>query len=158
VHGFVVSQEPVAGSEVPAESQVFLYIGAPARTVRAEAPPVEESAQAEPWDGSTVELDGDPDGELAAEGPVAESPVDEADVEYVEESPVDEDPADAEFVDDEAEDEWFEEREPTRVWRVRVAYRFQRANGRFPFRLRVRRGQVGFPYGDGESRWVEVDT
>jgi PASTA domain len=30
-HGFVVSQEPVAGSEVAADSQVFLYIGAPAR-------------------------------------------------------------------------------------------------------------------------------
>jgi hypothetical protein len=42
--------------------------------------------------------------------------------------------------------------------RVRVAYRFHRAYGRFPFRLRVRRGQVGFPYGDGVSRWVEVDT
>jgi hypothetical protein len=32
-HGFVVSQEPVAESEVAADSQVFLYIGAPARTV-----------------------------------------------------------------------------------------------------------------------------
>jgi len=42
--------------------------------------------------------------------------------------------------------------------RVRVAYRFHRAYGRFPFRLRVRRGQEGFPYGDGLSRWVEVDT
>jgi hypothetical protein len=42
--------------------------------------------------------------------------------------------------------------------RVRVAYQFQRAYGRFPFRLRVRPGQVGFPYGDGVSRWVEVET
>lgn len=42
--------------------------------------------------------------------------------------------------------------------RVRVVYRFHRAFGRFPFRLRVRRGQAGFPYGDGLSRWVEVDT
>ena len=42
--------------------------------------------------------------------------------------------------------------------RVRVAYRFHQAYGRFPFRLRVRRGQIGFPYGDGVSRWVEVDT
>ncbi|MGH2878310.1 MAG: hypothetical protein ACRDK4_01715 [Solirubrobacteraceae bacterium] len=45
-----------------------------------------------------------------------------------------------------------------RLGRVRVAYRFHRAFGRFPFRLRVRRGQAGFPYGDGLSRWVEVDT
>jgi 5-hydroxyisourate hydrolase-like protein (transthyretin family) len=42
--------------------------------------------------------------------------------------------------------------------RVRVAYRFHRAYGWFPFWLRVRQGQVGFPYGDGMSRWVEVDT
>jgi hypothetical protein len=45
-----------------------------------------------------------------------------------------------------------------RYGRVRVAYRFHRAYGRFPFRLRVRRGQAGFPYGDGLSAWVEVDA
>lgn len=38
----------------------------------------------------------------------------------------------------------------------RVTYRFHRARGVFPFRLRVRDGQVGFPYGGGCSPWVEV--
>ncbi len=33
LQGFVVSQEPAAGVEVAADSQVFLYIGAPARAV-----------------------------------------------------------------------------------------------------------------------------
>lgn len=40
--------------------------------------------------------------------------------------------------------------------RLRVSYRFNRASGQFPFRLRVRDGQVGFPYGEGCSDWVEV--
>ena len=33
LHGFVVSQEPSSGAEVAADSQVFLYIAAPSRTV-----------------------------------------------------------------------------------------------------------------------------
>ena len=33
LHGFVVSQEPASGAEVAADSQVFLYIAAPSRTV-----------------------------------------------------------------------------------------------------------------------------
>ena len=40
--------------------------------------------------------------------------------------------------------------------RFRVSYRFHRAFGEFPFRVRVRDGQVGFPYGGGWSRWVGV--
>ncbi len=39
---------------------------------------------------------------------------------------------------------------------LRVRYRFHRASGEFPFRLRVRYGQVGFPYAEACSRWVEV--
>jgi hypothetical protein len=38
----------------------------------------------------------------------------------------------------------------------RVSYRFHHAYGEFPFRLRVREGQVGFPYGGGWSAWVGV--
>ena len=40
--------------------------------------------------------------------------------------------------------------------RVQLTYRFHQATGRFPFRLRVRYGQAGFPYGEACSRWVEV--
>lgn len=40
--------------------------------------------------------------------------------------------------------------------RLRVLYRFHRARGEFPFRLRVRDGQVGFPYGEACSDWVSV--
>lgn len=40
--------------------------------------------------------------------------------------------------------------------RVRLAYRFHQATGQFPFRLRVRYGQAGFPYREACSRWVEV--
>lgn len=40
--------------------------------------------------------------------------------------------------------------------RLRVRYRFHQACGQFPFRLRVRYGQVGFPYGEACSKWVEV--
>ncbi len=40
--------------------------------------------------------------------------------------------------------------------RVQASYRFNRATGEFPFRLRVRYGQDGFPYAETCSRWVEV--
>jgi 5-hydroxyisourate hydrolase-like protein (transthyretin family) len=40
--------------------------------------------------------------------------------------------------------------------RLRVRYRFHQATGQFPFRLRVRYGQIGFPYGEACSGWVEV--
>jgi hypothetical protein len=40
--------------------------------------------------------------------------------------------------------------------RLRVSYRFNHASGQFPFRLRVRDGQAGFPYGEACSEWVEV--
>lgn len=40
--------------------------------------------------------------------------------------------------------------------RFRVSYRFHQAYGEFPFRLRVRDGQVGFPYGGDWSAWVGV--
>jgi 5-hydroxyisourate hydrolase-like protein (transthyretin family) len=39
---------------------------------------------------------------------------------------------------------------------LRLNYRFHQATGQFPFRLRVRYGQTGFPYGEACSRWVEV--
>ncbi len=39
---------------------------------------------------------------------------------------------------------------------VLVNYRFNHATGEFPFRLRVRYGQVGFPYAEACSGWVEV--
>ncbi|HEX3692640.1 MAG TPA: carboxypeptidase-like regulatory domain-containing protein [Solirubrobacteraceae bacterium] len=42
--------------------------------------------------------------------------------------------------------------------RFRVNYSFQGGVGRFPFRALVFAGQVGFPFGDGESRAVEVLT
>jgi hypothetical protein len=38
----------------------------------------------------------------------------------------------------------------------RVTYRFHRARGVFPFRLRVRDGQVGLPHGEACSDWVGV--
>lgn len=38
--------------------------------------------------------------------------------------------------------------------RLHVSYRFNHASGQFPFRLRVRDGQVGFPYGEGpQNGW-----
>lgn len=40
--------------------------------------------------------------------------------------------------------------------RLLVDYRFHQATGEFPFRLRIRYGQVGFPYGEACSSWVEV--
>ncbi len=40
--------------------------------------------------------------------------------------------------------------------RLRLNYSFHQATGQFPFRLRVRYGQTGFPYGEACSRWVEV--
>lgn len=40
--------------------------------------------------------------------------------------------------------------------RLRVNYQFHQATGQFPFRLRVRYGQIGFPYGEACSKWVEV--
>jgi 5-hydroxyisourate hydrolase-like protein (transthyretin family) len=40
--------------------------------------------------------------------------------------------------------------------RLQVSYRFNHASGQFPFRLRVRDGQVGFPYGEACSEWFEV--
>lgn len=42
--------------------------------------------------------------------------------------------------------------------RVQLSYRFHQATGQFPFRLRIRYGQTGFPYGEAYSRWVEVDA
>lgn len=38
LHGFVVSQEPSGGAEVAPDSQVFLYVASPARTVVGSAP------------------------------------------------------------------------------------------------------------------------
>lgn len=40
--------------------------------------------------------------------------------------------------------------------RFRLSYSFHQARGVFPFRLRVRDGQAGFPYGGACSEWVEV--
>lgn len=40
----------------------------------------------------------------------------------------------------------------------RLRYRFHQALGRFPFALRVRDGQAGFPYAEGSSAWVAVVT
>lgn len=40
--------------------------------------------------------------------------------------------------------------------RLLVDYRFHQATGEFPFRLRIRYGQVGFPYGEACSGWVAV--
>ncbi len=40
--------------------------------------------------------------------------------------------------------------------RLRVSYRFNHATGQFPFRLRIRDGQIGFPYGEACSGWLEV--
>jgi 5-hydroxyisourate hydrolase-like protein (transthyretin family) len=40
--------------------------------------------------------------------------------------------------------------------RLRLNYRFHQATGQFPFRLRVRYGQIGFPYGEACSPWVAV--
>jgi hypothetical protein len=42
--------------------------------------------------------------------------------------------------------------------RFRVAYQFQGAVGRFPFRAEVFGGQSGFPYGTGQSEGVDVST
>jgi len=42
--------------------------------------------------------------------------------------------------------------------RLRLNYRFHQATGQFPFRLRVRYEQIGFPYGEACSGWVEVDA
>jgi 5-hydroxyisourate hydrolase-like protein (transthyretin family) len=42
--------------------------------------------------------------------------------------------------------------------RLQLTYRFHQASGQFPFRLRVRYGQAGFPYGEACSRWVEVNA
>ncbi|MHB1836024.1 MAG: peptidase associated/transthyretin-like domain-containing protein [Solirubrobacteraceae bacterium] len=39
---------------------------------------------------------------------------------------------------------------------IRVSYRFDHASGQFPFALRVRSGQAGFPYATGCSGTVEV--
>ena len=42
--------------------------------------------------------------------------------------------------------------------RFRVLYQFEGGIGRFPFRAEVRAGQVGFPFGSGDSRVVDVST
>jgi hypothetical protein len=42
--------------------------------------------------------------------------------------------------------------------RFRVAYRFQGAVGRFPFRAQVPGGQVHFPYAHGASEVIHVRT
>jgi hypothetical protein len=42
--------------------------------------------------------------------------------------------------------------------RFRVAYQFQGATGRFPFRAEVPGGQAAFPYADGRSSTVTVRT
>lgn len=42
--------------------------------------------------------------------------------------------------------------------RFRVLYQFEGGVGRFPFRAEVPGGQAGFPFGDGESRVVNVST
>ena len=44
----------------------------------------------------------------------------------------------------------------THSGRVQLTYRFHQATGQFPFRLRIRYGQAGFPYSEASSRWVEV--
>lgn len=41
---------------------------------------------------------------------------------------------------------------------IRLRYRFHQARGQFPFALRVRASQVGFPYADARSRPVDVLT
>jgi len=42
--------------------------------------------------------------------------------------------------------------------RFRVLYQFEGGVGRFPFRAEVPGGQAGFPFGNGESRVVNVST
>jgi hypothetical protein len=42
--------------------------------------------------------------------------------------------------------------------RFRVLYQFEGGVGRFPFRAEVPSGQSGFPFGDGDSRVVDVST
>jgi hypothetical protein len=42
--------------------------------------------------------------------------------------------------------------------RFRLAYQFQGAIGRFPFRAEVFAGQSGFPFNHGDSRSVDVTT
>jgi hypothetical protein len=42
--------------------------------------------------------------------------------------------------------------------RIRLRYRFHQARGQFPFALRVRDGQVGFPYSNARSSRVDVLT
>ena len=42
--------------------------------------------------------------------------------------------------------------------RFHVAYQFQGALGRFPFRAQVFGGQAGYPYAHGESTTVDVTT
>jgi 5-hydroxyisourate hydrolase-like protein (transthyretin family) len=42
--------------------------------------------------------------------------------------------------------------------RFRVGYQFQGATGRFPFRAQVPKGQAGYPYGEGQSPTVTVDS
>jgi hypothetical protein len=55
---------------------------------------------------------------------------------------------------------WVPFRDPTtnRYGRFRVAYSFQGAEGRFPFRAEVPGGQTGFPYGAAASVPVTVRT
>jgi hypothetical protein len=56
LHGFVVSQEPSDGAEVSPDSQVFLYVASPARTVVSSAP--QEDAEAvEVLDQATDDAD-----------------------------------------------------------------------------------------------------
>jgi hypothetical protein len=38
LHGFVISQEPASGAEIPADSQVFIYVAVPARAIVGRAP------------------------------------------------------------------------------------------------------------------------
>jgi hypothetical protein len=42
--------------------------------------------------------------------------------------------------------------------RFRVAYHFEGGVGRFPFRAEVPAGQAGLPFGNGNSRVVNVST
>lgn len=139
LHGFVVSQEPPSGVEVAADSQVFLYIAAPSRTVveREVAPETgevdageEAQAEAEP----EVETEADAvaeryrpaveeseTAEFAAEGFAAEASDVEVEEPQIEVSDFAAETSEVEAFDVEGEASGVEEsREQAPVWRGAV--------------------------------------
>lgn len=63
LHGFVVSQEPSSGTQVTVDSQVFLYVAAPARTIVQRGPEdgghhvISEASNDADGDDSTGDID-----------------------------------------------------------------------------------------------------